>query len=43
MTFKKPKKLSKKQKMLEELIKKRKPKKKIRRFKRLLKPKGIEV
>ena len=43
MTFKKPKKLSKKQKMLEELIKRHKPKKKTRRFKRLLKPKGIEV
>ena len=43
MAYKKPKKLTKKQKMLEELIKKRKPKKKIGKFKRLLKPKGIEV
>ena len=43
MVYRKPKKLSKKQKMLEELIKKRKPKKKTRRFKKLLKPKGIEV
>ncbi len=43
MVYRKPKKLTKKQKMLEELIKRHKPKKKIRKFKRLLKPKGIEV
>ena len=43
MTYKKPKKLSKKQKMLEELIKKYKPKKKIRKFKKLLRPKSVEV